>query len=80
MRVGGFFVLLVFDPNNPMSSQKMLPNAGVSRAASHAAATHRQISSAAARGLVITTTIQLLRAVDDRSDSIVCHGIEPGKN
>ena len=49
MKVGGFFVLLVCDPNNPMSSQKMLPNAGVSRAASHAAATHRQISSAAAR-------------------------------
>ena len=58
----------------------MLPNAGLSRAAFHAVATRGEIPSAAGRGLVITTTIQLLRAVDERSGSIVRHGIRPGKN
>jgi hypothetical protein len=31
-------------------------------------------------GLVIGTTIQLLRAVDERSNSILRHGTGPGKN
>ncbi len=62
------------------STQNVLPNAGLSRAAFHAAATRREIPSAAGRGLVITTTIQLLRAVDERSGSILPHGIRPGQN
>ena len=31
-------------------------------------------------GLVIGTTIRLLRAVDERTDSILRHGTGPGKN
>ena len=31
-------------------------------------------------GLVIGTTSQLLRAVDERTDSILRHGTGPGKN
>ena len=31
-------------------------------------------------GLVIGTTIQLLRAMDERTDSILRHGTGPGKN
>jgi hypothetical protein len=63
-----------------MSTQNVLPNAGPSRAAFHAAATLHEIPSAAGRGLTITTTIQLLRAVDERSGSILRHGIRPGQN
>ena len=58
----------------------MLPNVGLFRAASHVAATPRQISSAAGRGLLVQTTIQFLRAVDERSDPILRHGTGPGKN
>jgi hypothetical protein len=80
MRVGVFLVLLVRDPKQPMSTLRMLPNAGVFRRASHIAATPRQNSSAARRVLLIPTTIQLLRAVDERSDSILHHGTGPGNN
>ena len=75
-----FFVLLVCGPKQSMSTLRMLPNAGVFRRASHIAARHRQKSSAARRGLLIPTIIQLLRAVDERSDSILHHGTGPGNN
>jgi hypothetical protein len=45
--------------------------------AARAMATKRDVVG---RSPVITTTIQLLRAVDERPDSVVRHGIGPSNN
>jgi hypothetical protein len=58
--------------NNPMSTQKMLPNAGLSRAASHIAATHRpNLLRRSPQPSECEHHSMSTRAVDECSDSIV---------
>ena len=83
MRVGGFFVLSVRDHTqhipyeHPKNVSEFPPICfGTSCCGNEPPNLLRRSPG----GLMNATTIQFLRAVDERSDSIVRQGIEPGKN